>query len=168
MFHVFGLKFQKTRISMEPHEIGLLGVLISIICLVLVMVCLYHNCQENNHARRNSVSSIESIISGSQRFQNRSLRRSNTSFLLTDCKTIQYGIDEKKKFNFSWFKKGYKFQNSVCTICLDDFIFRETLTLCPCGHCYHRKCIKEWIPLNNNCPLCKRKVHEKTPLLSPV
>lgn len=64
--------------------------------------------------------------------------------------------------------------NSSCTICLEDYILGETVILCPCGHCYHNKCIKSWLRIKNICPMCKMSVgvrnffDERTPLLADV
>ena len=42
-----------------------------------------------------------------------------------------------------------------CTICIDP-LESEPLSMPPCGHIFHSKCIKEWTAkLNNSCPLCR-------------
>ena len=72
------------------------------------------------------------------------------------------------------FKKRLLFRNSVCTICLEDFFLNEDVVLFPCGHCYHKGCIENWLIVKNNCPLCKVTVgktlndSERTPLLQNV
>ena len=61
--------------------------------------------------------------------------------------------------------------NSSCTICLEDYNLGESVVLCPCGHCYHNKCIRSWLRIKNICPMCKVRVgyrsvsDERTPLL---
>ena len=86
-----------------------------------------------------------------------------------DCRMVQYNTD---KHICGCFWKQSVCKNSVCAICLEDFIIGESLTLCPCGHCYHKKCIRGWLRLKNCCPLCKVRVsrrprvhNERTPLL---
>ena len=64
--------------------------------------------------------------------------------------------------------------NANCTICLDDFIVGENVVLCPCGHCYHKKCLKNWLRVKSECPLCKvgigrrELLSERSPLIPPV
>ncbi|KAL0240934.1 hypothetical protein GEMRC1_006170 [Eukaryota sp. GEM-RC1] len=41
-----------------------------------------------------------------------------------------------------------------CTIC--DSIFEDACTL-PCGHCFCRSCITQWLKQNRNCPICRHK-----------
>ena len=89
--------------------------------------------------------------------------------VFADCCMVQYNTD---KHICGCFWKQSVCKNSVCAICLEDFIIGESLTLCPCGHCYHKKCIRGWLRLKNCCPLCKVRVSrrprvhsERTPLL---
>ncbi|KAI1303714.1 E3 ubiquitin-protein ligase HRD1 [Halotydeus destructor] len=40
-----------------------------------------------------------------------------------------------------------------CIICKDSFF--PPLEILPCGHIYHRTCIREWFLLRLICPMCK-------------
>ncbi|KAK4769012.1 hypothetical protein SAY86_027162 [Trapa natans] len=50
-----------------------------------------------------------------------------------------------------------------CTICVDEFDrtitesggSSEEITMMPCSHKYHSRCILEWLKLNHVCPLCR-------------
>lgn len=42
-----------------------------------------------------------------------------------------------------------------CTICLAKPRTSEFVTSLPCGHWYHRECIREWLGHSRICPLCK-------------
>ena len=42
-----------------------------------------------------------------------------------------------------------------CTICMDDVKRRFIL---PCGHVFHRKCIRKWLDDNHTCPICRQDV----------
>ena len=60
-----------------------------------------------------------------------------------------------------------------CNVCLDDLFVtgggedKECIPL-PCGHCYHRACIKGWFDQRAQCPSCKvscsRNIHQLRPL----
>jgi len=49
-----------------------------------------------------------------------------------------------------------------CSICLE--VFTKTVTQAPCGHLFHKKCIREWL-LNTkkDCPMCRFKVYAAPP-----
>ena len=42
-----------------------------------------------------------------------------------------------------------------CTICLDKIYFYNNYNL-TCGHIFHKKCIKNWLKKNNECPICRK------------
>lgn len=48
--------------------------------------------------------------------------------------------------------------DKTCTICLDEFKVNDFVTILPCKHIYHQKCIFSWFDTHNDCPLCKRVV----------
>ena len=43
----------------------------------------------------------------------------------------------------------------ICNICLYEIENGKYLS---CGHIFHIKCIKEWIMVNSNCPICKSPI----------
>ncbi|XP_027362650.1 uncharacterized protein LOC113870256 [Abrus precatorius] len=47
-------------------------------------------------------------------------------------------------------------QNETCSICLEDYVNGEELGKLNCRHKFHVSCIKDWLVLNNTCPICKR------------
>jgi len=49
-------------------------------------------------------------------------------------------------------------EKEECIICLDE-VEQEWKEL-ECHHRYHKKCINTWITINNQCPVCKRHIHE--------
>ena len=102
----------------------------------------------------------------------RSMRRVSTRSIFKDCQIIQYNLREVKRWGF--FDHKIYAKNSVCTICLEDFMEGEEVVLCPCKHCYHQHCIKDWLRMKNSCPMCKLTIRrsflatEYTPLLHVV
>ena len=107
-----------------------------------------------------------------QSFNGQSVRLVDTSSILKDCQIIQNSNDGTQKLEIAGCK--IYVNNSVCAICMEDFPEGGELVLCPCKHCYHDHCIKEWLRLKNSCPLCKLNIcsgpfaTESTPLLHTV
>ncbi|XP_076944749.1 uncharacterized protein LOC143615531 [Bidens hawaiensis] len=44
---------------------------------------------------------------------------------------------------------------NICVICQMDFEDQEKIRVLNCCHEYHVECIKKWINVKNNCPICK-------------
>ena len=49
-------------------------------------------------------------------------------------------------------------ENYQCIICMEEFQKREKVTLLPCGHIFHKNCIKEWLLKEKSCPFCKSEI----------
>lgn len=49
-----------------------------------------------------------------------------------------------------------------CSICLEKYTQGSVLTLFPCGHLFHRKCIYEWFTnsVNYKCPVCRTSLYK--------
>jgi len=45
-----------------------------------------------------------------------------------------------------------------CVICLEEFKNGDEVITLPCFHLYHKKCISDWLKLNNACPICKHVI----------
>ncbi|KAL2488333.1 uncharacterized protein Fot_41625 [Forsythia ovata] len=45
-----------------------------------------------------------------------------------------------------------------CCICLDKPCVGEEISILPCLHAYHSKCIIRWLELSVLCPLCRKPV----------
>ena len=51
--------------------------------------------------------------------------------------------------------------DEVCSICQDEMDIADTALL-PCGHCFHRVCVKEWlISRSLRCPLCNDEIGKR-------
>ena len=51
--------------------------------------------------------------------------------------------------------KKVKNKSTECVICLENFVDGEVVMRINCGHCYHKKCIKEWLKHDTRCPTCR-------------
>ncbi|XP_063791648.1 RING finger protein 44-like [Pseudophryne corroboree] len=44
-----------------------------------------------------------------------------------------------------------------CVICLMQYQDGERVSVLPCSHKYHPRCISQWVATNSSCPLCRRE-----------
>ncbi len=58
--------------------------------------------------------------------------------------------------------KRVKYSPCDCCVCMEPIKRRFML---PCGHAFHRKCIRKWLQENNTCPVCRANVIEETVLV---
>ncbi|KAK9128619.1 hypothetical protein Syun_017416 [Stephania yunnanensis] len=47
-------------------------------------------------------------------------------------------------------------ENTICTICQDEYQIEDMIGTLDCQHEFHRDCIKDWLLRNNICPICRR------------
>lgn len=50
-------------------------------------------------------------------------------------------------------------QTLQCSVCMDDFIFGESVRQLPCDHHYHSPCIVPWLKLHGTCPVCRKDLN---------
>ncbi|XP_051716953.1 RING finger protein 148 isoform X2 [Ctenopharyngodon idella] len=46
-------------------------------------------------------------------------------------------------------------EDITCVVCTDSFTHNEQVTVLPCRHLYHKKCIEPWLLEHPTCPMCK-------------
>lgn len=69
---------------------------------------------------------------------------------------------ENKNFNIFFTKienenENNKDYNIICSICIEPL--KEDVISLNCKHKYHKGCIKEWLTINNLCPLCRNEIY---------
>lgn len=74
--------------------------------------------------------------------------------------TLEYPDFEDVKIvltseEFNKIVKKYKVESKKdCSICMEEL--EEDSSILPCKHCYHTKCIKQWLCKENvKCPVCR-------------
>ena len=43
----------------------------------------------------------------------------------------------------------------TCAVCCEQIKLKNKGMFMPCGHIYHPDCLKPWLEVNNNCPICR-------------
>ncbi|KAK7138371.1 hypothetical protein R3I94_013859 [Phoxinus phoxinus] len=49
-------------------------------------------------------------------------------------------------------------EDTSCVVCTDSFTRNEQVTVLPCRHLYHKKCIEPWLLEHATCPMCKNNI----------
>ncbi|KAK7141693.1 hypothetical protein R3I93_015742 [Phoxinus phoxinus] len=49
-------------------------------------------------------------------------------------------------------------EDTSCVVCTDSFTRNEQVTVLPCRHLYHKKCIEPWLLEHATCPMCKYNI----------
>ena len=52
-------------------------------------------------------------------------------------------------------KEQIEDNNDVCSICLQDM---KIVKITPCNHLYHEMCLRKWLNIKTDCPLCSEKI----------
>lgn len=45
----------------------------------------------------------------------------------------------------------------TCSVCLDDWKPKMKVTILPCDHFFHKKCIGKWLKSSTTCPMCRHE-----------
>lgn len=81
-------------------------------------------------------------------------------------------VIKKKNRHNNYFYELEKSSNEICSICLEnlslvDFdIDSDKSCKISCNHCFHKKCISNWLDNYKNCPLCRKKCVENEKIIS--
>ena len=88
-------------------------------------------------------------------------------YILNRIKKLIEKNKKKRKIKII-LKKSYKYEELLeenikeekCVICYDDYSNINIITILSCNHKYHKECIKKWIKIKLECPLCKNNLLE--------
>jgi len=60
--------------------------------------------------------------------------------------------------------KEQLYEESICSICLENFNEDDIIIKLDCEHIYHNPCLEKWLSIyNNKCPKCRKEVGESKP-----
>ena len=79
------------------------------------------------------------------------LENSENDLCLRKNENILIEINEQK---YNTTDKKY----DSCSICTDNFLDSDVVSVLDCGHIYHPTCITEWGKYKPNCPVCKTDI----------
>lgn len=67
-------------------------------------------------------------------------------------------VASRKRIAKSILKKYRKTltKDKVCPICMD--CNEDEGVILECGHCFHAKCLKDWIFIKDSCPVCRKNL----------
>ena len=48
--------------------------------------------------------------------------------------------------------------SSTCSICIENFLSEDDISILKCKHIFHYICITQWIEFKSKCPLCRADI----------
>ena len=58
--------------------------------------------------------------------------------------------------------KNLKLEESMCSICSDEFNDEDIARVLPCNHVFHRVCIDPWLTRKSyKCPICRKECGDR-------
>lgn len=74
----------------------------------------------------------------------------------------QRAIDNLKKIEID--ENNIKNLNEeICNVCLEEYKIGQISNKLDCGHCFHDKCILQWLKMRNTCPVCRTELESNDP-----
>ena len=82
-----------------------------------------------------------------------------TSYIIPICcieeeNVLNQNIIEKPRLKKTKFIQINE-NNDICTICLEFFKDKDTISILNCNHKFHNKCIQPWVDNQSTCPICR-------------
>jgi len=56
-----------------------------------------------------------------------------------------------------------KFNEETCNVCLEGYLEGQLSIKLDCCHCFHDKCIIQWLKMRNTCPVCRHELESNDP-----
>ncbi|XP_047312915.1 uncharacterized protein LOC124916229 [Impatiens glandulifera] len=88
---------------------------------------------------------------------NNILRECSIMCYFSFCARLEYDINKIMDENKSM--ATYREEKDMCTICLENYNAGDEInSMQHCPHQFHYGCIKNWMKINNSCPLCREPI----------
>ena len=88
------------------------------------------------------------------------------------CETTKNIADTSSMLFHNDFHNDEESSNDIpentCSICLSELQEGDIVGDIPCGHVFHKDCLKEWLHKNNHCPICRAPNIASYPILTPA
>ncbi|KAK0545150.1 hypothetical protein OC845_005236 [Tilletia horrida] len=123
-------------------------------------------------AHADSASSTRPLLSKSRSVSNDDVRGNMPGSASTSSADQTTNEVAKKRLSkaaasqsFDFLPPGRSYYGTVeCAICLDNFADGDYVRILPCGHCFHRAEVDEWLcKVRKLCPVCKRDCTVEVP-----
>ena len=49
-------------------------------------------------------------------------------------------------------------EHTMCSICLEYIIDKQSCNVTKCNHQYHKRCLNKWLRVGNTCPYCRTEL----------
>ena len=156
----------KLSIISSNHLLSLALTIITLLILFLVIYIIFYIIQKKEKKRK-----IQ-LENGHQAPSNMAIimRNSNSNIFIHNRKeNINLEVLNKQKLdklfnnkmNKHFYKEEFNQYCDVCSICLNKFNEKSEVSITPCKHVFHYKCIHNWLYktiINPNCPNCKHEI----------
>ena len=167
--YIFNNNTNSTQNYQKRRSNGIGGLIICslIICLIICVVCspltqrICYSCciclDKCFLYIDNCFYKIKNIFRNNNSVSENYSNRNNLDINIDIEKCI-----ENKNFNIFFTKienenENNKDYNVICSICIEPL--KEDVISLNCKHKYHKGCIKEWLTINNSCPLCRNEIY---------
>lgn len=122
-----------------------------------------NNNYQNNHYIVNTIINGQDEPSPLSSFFTSVISISLTNYIDSFEEKKEELKEKEDKFiylSFSEFDDKSKEIHRECPICMEEFtetLPEKRLVLTDCNHCYHEKCLREWLFQKTNCPVCRHE-----------
>lgn len=128
----------------------------SICCCLPYIIYIMGINEDINHKRGTSpeiISTLPTCKFKAKREQGSECPCENRSSDLGEYGILAYSIEKEQKNSA---------EDSLCCICLSEYVDNSIIKELPCTHFFHMKCVDKWLKMESFCPLCKSDVLEST------
>ena len=83
-----------------------------------------------------------------------------TALNLNDCSYLERVYPDANADDF-------RSSDNVCIICREEMVAGNTCKKLPCGHIFHKSCLRTWFQRQQSCPTCRLDIIQRANLAAP-